>query len=122
MSLVLRYIDKCGETKESFLQFIKTDHTDGESLFNVIKEALNKLGIDLSKIVGLGFDGASNMSGPNKGVAFRFKEDSPMSIYVHCYGHLLNLAVKGSLNSVPLLRYTLGIVQSLYTFLEASPK
>ena len=122
MSIVLRYIDKCGDTKESFLGFIKTDHTDGESLYNVIKDALNKNGIDLSKIVGLGFDGASNMSGPNKGVAVRFKEDSPKSVYVHCYGHLLNLAVKDSLSSEPLLRNTLDIVQSLYTFLEASPK
>ena len=122
VSIVLRYIDKCGDTKESFLGFIKTDHTDGESLYNVIKDALNKNGIDLSKIVGLGFDGASNMSGPNKGVAVRFKEDSPKSVYVHCYGHLLNLAVKDSLSSEPLLRNTLGIVQSLYTFLEASPK
>ena len=44
--------------------------------------------------MGLGFDGASNMSGVNKGVAARFKELSPMSTYVHCYGHILNLAIK----------------------------
>ena len=34
------------------------------------------------------------MSGVNKGVAVRFKAVSPFSTYVHCYGHILNLAIK----------------------------
>ena len=32
------------------------------------------------------------------------------------------MAVKDCLSSIPLLRNTLGVVQSLYVFLEASPK
>ena len=83
-------------------------------------EMLN-LGLDLSGVVGLGFDGASNMSGVNKGVATRFKKCSSRSIYVH-YGHLLSLATKDTLSSIPLLRNTLGVMQQLYLFLEASPK
>ena len=122
ISLVISYVDSEGQKRESFLGFIKTDKTDGETLFNLIKESIRNFGLDMMSIVGLGFDGASNMNGPNKGVAARFKEDSPMSLYVHCYGHLLNLAVKDCLSSLPLLRNTLGIVQSLYVFLEASPK
>ena len=63
--------------------------TDGETLFNLIVNKLSELGIDLEKIIGLGFDGASNMSGGTKGVAARFKDVSPMSTYIHCYSHLL---------------------------------
>ena len=94
ISLVISYVDSQGRKKESFLGFIETPQTDGETLFNLISEKLKKLGISPSCIVGLGFDGASNMSGVNKGVAARFKELSPMSTYVHCYGHILNLAIK----------------------------
>ena len=58
-----------------------------------------------------------------KGVATRFREDqSSRAIYVHCYGHILNLITKDCISEVPVLRNTLGTIQSLYTFLEASPK
>ena len=43
-------------------------------------------------------------------------------LYVHCYGHLLNLALQSALSVVVNLRNCIGSVQSLYVFLEASPK
>ena len=122
VSLVVTYIDQQGQKRESFLKFLKTDQTDGESLFHLLSNSISDLGLDLKKVVGLGFDGASNMCGVNKGVATRFKEVSPHAIYVHCYGHLLNLATKDCLSGVTLLRNTLGVAQSLYNFIEASPK
>ena len=122
ISLVISYIDSSGQKRESFLGFIQTDKTDGETLFKLMTDEMLNLGLDLSGVVGLGFDGASNMSGVNKGVATRFKKCSSRSIYVHCYGHLLSLATKDTLSSIPLLRNTLGVMQQLYLFLEASPK
>ena len=122
VSLVISYIDESGQKRESFLKFIKTEKTDGETLFHLISENIKNLGLDLENVVGLGFDGAANMRGANKGVATRFKDVSPCAVYVHCYGHLLNLAVKDCLSSVPLLRNTLGTIQILYDFIEASPK
>ena len=120
--LVISHIDSSGQKSESFVGFIKTDQTDGETLFNLITDEMLNLGLDLSGVVGLGFDGASNMSGCNKGGATRFKNCSPRAIYVHCYGHLLSLATKDTLSSIPLLRNTLGLMQQLYVFLESSPK
>ena len=57
------------QKKESFLGFIKTGQTDGETLFDLISNSMNDLGLDLSTVVGLGFDGASNMNGVNCWVA-----------------------------------------------------
>ena len=122
ISLVISYIDSSGQKRESFVGFIKTDQTDGETLFNLITDEMLNLGLDLSGVVGLGFDGASNMSGVNKGVATRLKNCSPRAIYVHCYGHLLSLATKKILSSIPTLCNTLGVMQQLYVFLEASPR
>ena len=78
ISLVVSYIDTLGQKNESFLGFIKTDKTDGETLFGLISNSMNDLGLDLSTVVGLGFDGASNMNGVNRGVATRFKDVSPL--------------------------------------------
>ena len=83
---------------------------------------MKELNLDMSKIVTECFDGASNMKGENKGLATRMKVTSPISIYIHCYGHLINLALQDTLENVPVVRNTLGIIQSLYNVLEASLK
>ena len=121
MSFCLSYIAN-GSKKEAFVGFHATKTTDSETLYQLVKEVMNKLQLELQNIVGECFDGASNMSGVNKGLSARMKECSPLAIYVHCYGHLLNLALQDTMTTVEPLRNTLGTIQSLYNFLEASPK
>ena len=72
--------------------------------------------------VSLSGDGASNISGYEKGLAAKFKEFAPLCVYVHCYAHRLNLAVKDLLSSIQLLHNVLGSVQEIYNFVEGSPK
>ena len=62
------------------------------------------------------------MSGVHKGLAVRMKKCLPLVVYVHCYGHLLSLALQDSMTCVEAVRNALGIVQKLYIFLEGSPK
>ena len=62
------------------------------------------------------------MSGVHKGLAARMKECSPLVVYIHCYGHLLNVALQDSMTCVKPVRNALGIAQKLFTFLEDSPK
>ena len=68
------------------------------------------------------FDGTSNISGLRKGVAARMKERSPREVYVHCYAHVLNVALQDTKNDVEPLRNALGTLQSLYIFLEKRTK
>ena len=46
------------------------------------------------------------MSGIRRGVAAQFLSDEPRSLYSHCYGHALNLAVGDTIKQVKLLRDT----------------
>ena len=62
------------------------------------------------------------MSGIYKGLTTRMKECSPLAIYIHCYGHRLNLAIQGTITQIVPLRKALGQIQSLYNFIESSPK
>ena len=110
------------ERKESFLGFYVTKSTTGEALYDLLSKVMREFNLDMSNIIAECFDGASNMSGENKGLAARMKVTSPMSIYIHCYGHIINLALQSTLENVTLIRNTLGIIQSLYNFIEASPK
>ena len=121
VSVCLRFLID-GVTKEVFVGFYNTKCTEGLALFELIKKVLAKLKLEIVNIVGQCYDGASNMSGVHKGLAIRVKGDSPKAVYVHCHAHRLNLALQAALAENEALRNTLGTVQSIYTFLEASPK
>ena len=121
VSLCLRYAIN-GETKENFVGFFVTASTEGEFLYELAKTAINKLDLRLENIIAECFDGAANMSGIRKGLAMRMKECSPLEIYVHCYGHLLNLALQDTMTEIETLRNAVGTIQSLYNFLHGSTK
>ena len=111
-----------GTKKEAFIDFYSTKSTEGEVLYELVKSAITELNLDLKNIVGKAFDGAANMNGVHKGLSTRMEECSPLGIYVHCYGHVLNLALQDTMTQIEPLRNTLGTIQALYNFLEASPK
>ena len=118
MSLCLSYcVD--GIKKEAFVGFYATKSTEGEVLYQLVKDSVSELNLELENIVGKAFDGAANMNGIYKGLSTRIKE---CSIYIHCYGHLLNLALQDTMKEVEPLCNALGNIQYLYNFLEASPK
>lgn len=121
VSLCLRYVNN-GETKETLVGFFATASTEGEVLYELAKTAINKLDLRLENIIAECSDGAANMSGIRKGLATRMKECSPLGIYVHCYGHLLNLALQDTMTEIETLRNALSTIQSLYNFLHGSTK
>ena len=120
LSLCLSYVHE-GIEKKVFVGFFETKRANAESLFNLGKDAIQSLNLDLKNIVGECFDGASNMCGIH-GLATLMKETSPLSIYVHCHAHRLNLALEGSLSLVQNFKNALGTIQSLYNFIGGSVK
>lgn len=121
VALCLSYLAD-GKKQEAFIGFYDTKSTEGEVLYQLVKKALNDLELDIKNIVGQCYDGAANMCGIYKGLATQIKTSAPNAIYVHCYGHLLNLAIQDTMTNTKPLRNALGTIQSLYVFLEASPK
>ncbi len=110
VSICIRYIfDGC--TKETFVGFFDTESTEGKVLYKLVKRVFKKFNLSLNDIIAECFDGAANMRGVHKGLATRMKECSPKAIYVHCYGHLLNLALQDVLTELEPLRDALGTVQ-----------
>ena len=97
-----------GTTKETFLGFFDTENMKAKVLYELVKKVFN---LTLSDIIAECFDGAADMRGVHKGLATRMKECSPKAIYVHCYGHLLNLALQDALTELrPCTCNALGTV------------
>ena len=93
VSIILLYVDDCAKRHEDFVSFEHTTDTTGETLYKLICRKLTEFDLDKNKVVGLGFDGAANMSGRFKGVQSCFTQDVPQAQYVHCRAHCLNLAI-----------------------------
>ncbi|XP_064083087.1 uncharacterized protein LOC135199099 [Macrobrachium nipponense] len=76
-----------------------------------------KLGLDYkSSLVGLGFDGASVMSGGISGVQKRIKEKALFAYYVHCCGHKLNLVLTSVAKNVPQASEFFSLLEEVYIF------
>ena len=60
-----------------------------ETLFNSIKDALNRMNISLADCRGQCYDGASNMVGAKTGLAMCIKEIESRALLTHCYDHAL---------------------------------
>ena len=66
--MVFRWVDKFLEVHEEFMGLYMVPSIDADTLVTVIKDCLVRMNLSLTKCRGQCYDGASNMSGANKGV------------------------------------------------------
>ncbi|XP_076065009.1 zinc finger MYM-type protein 1-like [Oratosquilla oratoria] len=121
VALVVLCVTSDGSRHEEFVTFEETADTTGETLYKLICNKLEDCGLDKNKVVGLGFDGASNMSGKIKGVQARFVNDVPTVEYVHCRAHCLNLAITHTCKETSV-RNLYSVVGEIVKFINASAK
>lgn len=101
-SICVRYVMDKLDICEEFLGFCALASTDSGTITSAIVDFSKSCGLDMSKLVGKGFDGAANMSGHVSGVSVRLEELYPNAKYfTHCRNHALNLAIVASCNQVP---------------------
>uniref|UniRef100_H3BCT3 DUF4371 domain-containing protein n=1 Tax=Latimeria chalumnae TaxID=7897 RepID=H3BCT3_LATCH len=122
VALILRYVNPSFEIREQFVGFYRTLQMDGNSLATLIKSTLLALELDLSSLWDQCYDGAASMRGAYKGVAMLIHKENPLTHYVHCYAHILNLCTVDMVSSIPVVQNAFGILQTLQTFIEGSSK
>lgn len=139
LSLCLRYVSE-GKIREEFVGFVDLFEENfsidfnsleegesiepkmtGKKIGQTIVEQLKELGLSIEKCVGQGYDGAASMSSRNVGAASVILSENPCALYSHCVGHVLNLAVISS-SKVQAIRYMMGVVREVVTFLNISAK
>ena len=62
-----RWIEN-GEPTEHFIDLLPVKRTDAESIYSALVECLKSKNIQLSNLIGMGFDGAATFSGKKSGV------------------------------------------------------
>ena len=120
LSIVLRYT-KGDKVNESFTGFVEMSSVSAESISAAILAHLSRIGLDLRKLVGQGYDGASTMAGHVSGVQKRIRKKHSQPIFVHCAAHCLNLVINDQ-NRVSIVRSTCDIIRETICFFRESPK
>lgn len=77
------------------------------------------LNLDLSHLIGQGYDGASVMSGRFNGVQAHIKEWCPAALYVHCAAHCLNLTITKA-SEVQSIRNCFGTIGATANFFSSA--
>ena len=122
LSIIIRYV-LSDKIVERLVKAVQVSSLTGKSLSQVIIQALTGLNLNLGNMVGMGFDGASNMSGCDEGVQAHLRRaGANLAQYFHCFAHRLNLVLEQSVKSVLPVDEVFSIIGELYKFMEGSPK
>lgn len=122
LCLLIRYVDQHSlEIREDFLAFVPTTSSTGDTIANHILSFLKRFGLSFTNCIGQAYDGAPCMSGIFNGCQAIIKRFCPEAEYMHCSSHALNLALTAS-SSSHFIRNMFGIVKSIVTFFNDSPK
>ena len=105
--ICIRWINHNFEPHEDMIAFYQFEDIKSETLFNSIKDAMNRMDIPLTDCRGQCYDGASNTVAAKTDVVRRIKKIESRALLTHCYGHAIQLAVDDTIKAIKLMRDTL---------------
>ena len=115
-----RSVDAQFQPHEDFIGLHAVESIRADTLVEVIKDTMLRMELCISDCRGQCYDGAANMSGAKKGTASQICSEEPRAIFIHCYGHALNLAVGDTVKRNYILRETLDTTFEISKLLKLS--
>lgn len=106
--------------KIEFCANVTINDGKAETVFNSIVNFLQESGIDMSKVSGLGSDGASVMMGKKSGVGVRMKTVNNRVIHIWCAAHRLALVSYWASKTIPYMKTMNEVLISIYNFYQYS--
>ena len=80
------------------------------------------MNLSIQNCRGQCFAGAANMCGSKKGAATQITSVESRAVFIHCYGHALNLAIRDTIKNNKILQDTLHTTYEISKLLKYSPK
>ncbi|CAN1144692.1 Zinc finger MYM-type protein 1 [Linum perenne] len=112
MAIILRYVNSNGILTERFFAIKSVADTSAATLKQVISDALSEYNLQVEKLRGQGYDGASNMSGQFNGLKALFLQDCPYAYFVHCFAHRLQLTLVAAAKHCRPMDNVINLVKS----------
>ena len=99
---------------EHLPRVIQAKKSNAEAIAGCISDFLQSRSITFEKMLSLGFDGDSTMSGNGKGIQTRLRLHAPSAIYVQCRCHLLQLAAVNAAGEHAEVKRVLGTLLTIW--------
>ena len=123
VTLIIRWVSpKSFEVHEEFIGLYQVDAIDAQTLTAVITDTLLRMNLSITKLRGQCYDGATAMSGAKSGVAKRISDLEPRAVYIHCFGHSLNLAASDTIKNSQIMRNSLSTTHEITKLIKCSPR
>ncbi|XP_060559338.1 zinc finger protein 862-like [Ruditapes philippinarum] len=104
-----------------YLRNVEYEDGTGVGLASVIVDEFYRRNISFDKILGFGSDGASVMTGSDRGVKGILLRKQPHMIHIHCMAHRLALCTSQAAESVPNICEYQRFLTNLFYYFKASP-
>ena len=105
-----------------FLSNIRLHDAKGKSIFDAIKSHLDSRHVKITKVMGLGTDGASTMTGKKEGLTGHFLRENPHLMNTHCAAHRLALCSEQAAKSIPVMTDFQRTLESIFYHFKKSPQ
>ena len=99
MIIYVRWVNSQLELHEEFIGLYYVDDITTATIVHVLKDTVLHLNLSMSMCCAQCYDATSNM----KKIAKEIKVLEPRELYLHCFGHSLNLAVCDTLKEVKVM-------------------
>ena len=119
--LCIHWVDDNINVHEEFIGFHSMPGTTVDEIVFVIKDMLLRMNLSLENARGQCCNGASSVSGVKKGVATQIKSINSKCLYLHCFGHALNLAIGDSIKSVQCLKDVFDMAYEICKLVKKVP-
>ena len=103
-----------------FLTDVYLDHGTGKGIYDAVEHELTKRGIPVTKVFGLGTDGATVMTGRKTGVTGQFLKVNPHLQNTHCGAHCVALVSEQAATSNKSIQDFKETVTSIYYYFKHS--
>ena len=110
------------EMHEDFIGLCIIDDMSTGTIVHIIKDALVLMNLKLNRCRGQCYNGASNMSGSRNDVAKQLLDEEPRALYLHCYGHTLNLIAGDAIKNCKVAKDALDVTFEVSKLGKFSPK
>ncbi|CAC5377495.1 unnamed protein product [Mytilus coruscus] len=93
---------------------------DASTIYSAMVSHLAEKGIDISRLIGIGTDGASVMTGKHNGVIKKFQDQNSEILGVHCSAHRCALATSQAAQFVPDIKHYSRVLSNIFYFFSGS--
>lgn len=115
-----RFVNGQGKVVERLLGVKHIESCTSLALKEALLSMLDSKKLNISRIRGQGYDGASNMRGEFNGMQKLIRDANPYAFYVHCFAHQLQLVVVTVATSSPVIADFFNYVPMIVNTVGAS--